>query len=96
MHIVLDINVVEPEAYTLQLRAFPPLATGDDPVIDQFDFFGGKPGADSFGNVLVVPLSVETSVYSIIADTRTEGFVVVVYLGIVLCFVILQNNCPVV
>ena len=39
VNIVLDIDIVEPEADTLQQRTFPALVTGDDPVIDLLDLF---------------------------------------------------------
>ena len=70
VNIVLDIDVVEPEADTSQQRTFPALVAGDDPVIDLLDLFRDKPGADGLNDVLVVSLAVETAVDGVIVNTR--------------------------
>ena len=70
VNIILDIDIVKPEAYTSQQRTFPPLVTGNDPVVDLLDLFRGEPSADSFYNVLVVAFAVETTVDGVIIDTR--------------------------
>ena len=69
LHIVLDIDVIEPEADTTQQRAFPALVAGDDPVIDLLDLFRGEPGADGLDDVLVITLAVETAVDGVIVNT---------------------------
>ena len=91
LHIVFDIDVVEPEAYATQQRAFPPLITGDDPIVDLLDFLRGEPGTDSFYYVLVVALAVETTVDSVIVNTRQECCVVIVNDCEVLCLVVLED-----
>ena len=95
LHIVHDVNVVEPEAYALQQRAFPALVAGDDPVVDQFDLLGGEPGADCFYNVLVISLAVESAVDGVIINTRPERCVVVIDNCEVLGFVVFENYYPV-
>jgi hypothetical protein len=95
LHIILDIDIVEPEAYTTQQRAFPPLITGDDPVIDLLDLLRGETSADSLDNVLVVTLAIETTVDGIFVDTRHQGIVVVMNDCEMLGFVILEDYYPV-
>ena len=95
LHIILNIDIVEPEADTTQQRAFPPLITSDDPVIDLLDLFRGEPGADCFYNVLVVPLAIETTVDGVIINTRPECCIVVVDDREVLGFVVLEDYYPV-
>jgi hypothetical protein len=96
LHIILDIDVVEPEAYTTQQWAFPALVTGYDPVVDLLDLFRGESSADSFYNVLVISLTVETTVDGVIVDTRSQCGVVVVDDSEVFGLVILEDYYPVV
>jgi hypothetical protein len=91
LHVILNVDIVEPEAYTLQQRAFPALIAGDDPVIDLLDLFRGESSTDCFYNVLVVAFTVETTVDGIIINTRSECCVVVVDNCEVLSLVILEN-----
>ena len=72
------------------------MLTCDDPVVDLLDLFRGEPGTDCFYNVLVVTLAVETTVDSVIIDTRLECLVIVVDDGEVLAFVVLKDYYPVV
>jgi hypothetical protein len=95
LHIVLDIDIVEPEADTIQQRAFPPLVTGDDPIVDLLYLFRGEPGADSLDDILVISLAVETTVDRVIINTRPECCVVIVYDRGVLRFVVFEDYYPV-
>jgi hypothetical protein len=95
LHIVLDIDIVEPEADTTQQRAFPALVTGDDPVVDLLNLFRGEPSADSLDDVLVISLAVETTVDGVIVNTRPECGVVVVDDCEVLGFVVFEDYYPV-
>jgi hypothetical protein len=70
LHIVLDVDIVKPEANTIQQRAFPPLVTGNDPIVDLLNLFRGEPGTDTFNNVLVISLAVKTAVDRVFVDTR--------------------------
>ena len=94
LHIILDIDIVEPEADTTQQRAFPALITGDDPVVDLLDLFWGETGADCFYNVLIVSLAVETTVDGVIVNTRPECCIVVVDDREVLGFVVFEDYDP--
>ena len=71
------------------------MVTGDDPIVDLLNLFRGEPSTDSFYNVLVVSLAVETTVDCLFIDTRLECYIVVVDDGEVLAFVVLEDYYPV-
>ncbi len=71
------------------------MVTGDDPVVDLLDLFRGKSSTDSFYNVLVISLTVETTVDGVIINAGTQRVVVVVNNCEVLCFIILEDYDPV-
>lgn len=96
LHIIFDIDIVEPEADTTQQGTFPALVTGDDPVIDLLDLFRDKTSADGFYNVLVISLAIETAVDSVIVNTRPECLAVVMDDREVLGFVVLEDYYPVI
>ena len=60
MHIVLQIELVEPDAGVLQLRDLPPGNTMHDNVVtDTLDLLRGESKHDRLQNVLVIVLVVE-------------------------------------
>ena len=96
MHIVLNVDIVEPEAYSLQQRAFPTLVTGDDPVVDLLDLFRRESNAEGLNDVLVIPLAVETTVDGVIINAGPQRIIVVVDDCKVLGFVILEDYYPII
>ena len=71
------------------------MVTGDDPIVDLLDLFRGEPSADSFYNVLVISLAVETTVDGLFINTCLERCIVIVDYGEVLAFVVLEDYYPV-
>ena len=72
------------------------MVTGDDPIVDLLNLFRGEPSRDSFYNVLVISLTVETAVDGLFIDTRLECCIVIVDDGEVLAFVVLEDYYPVI
>ena len=71
------------------------MVTGDDPIVDLLDFLRGEPSTDSFYNVLVISLAVETAVDGVLIYTRQECLVIIVDDREVLAFVVLEDYYPV-
>jgi hypothetical protein len=71
------------------------LVTGNDPIVDLLNLFRGEASTDSFYNVLVISLAVETTVDGLIVNTRPEGCVVVVDDCEMLGFVVFEDYYPV-